>query len=680
MGLLDTLERRAPAHPRGERRSGQTQLLSEEPQSWFLKAVNARPSNTGVQVDSFTALNMVTVHACVELIGGTLGSAPLVTYQRSGTARSRAYDHPSYNRLHDRPNPEVSAAVLYEMLQAHALLWGRAYAEIEFDQAGRFLALWPLLPGRTYARRRGGVKEYVTTLPNGQQVALPADKVLHIRGLSLRMLDADDPIHRAREAIGLGLAAEESAARFFANGQQSTGVLTHPQELEPETRDALREQWQEMHSGLENAHRVAILEEGMDWKKIGVDPGAAQLLESRQFSVKEIARFFRVPPHMVGDSEGSTSWGTGIEQQTIGFLTYTMLRWFTRWQQEINHQLFSERERGRFFTEFLLAGLARGDQKSRAEFLEIQRRNGVINADEWREFENMNPQAGGQGRTYWMPVNMMPADQVLDPGGEDAPPTPAPAGPPASRALPHGREQRSLSARRRLRQNHERLFRDAGERIVKREASGVRAVVRKWAAARTKGDLVAALERFYREHGEYVRRTILPPVTALAAAVQDVITDEMDAGADISAQIERFAAEYAAAFRTRHTGSALGQLRQIIDAAEAEAMEAELEERLGEWEEGTPEKIGRREVVRTVNAVARVAYVLVGVQTLRWVTSGEACAICTSLDGREVSASRSFVAAGDTVEGGEDQEPITVEHDVSHPPLHDGCTCDLVPA
>lgn len=676
MGILDTLERRAARPP--ERRNGEVQLLSEEPQGWFMKSINARPSSTGVQVDSFTALNMVTVHACVELIGGTLGSAPLITYERRGSARTRAYSHPSYNRLHTRPNPEVSAAVLYEMMQAHALLWGRTYAEIEYDQAGRFLALWPLLPGRTYARRRGGIKEYVTTLPNGQQVVLPSDKVLHVRGLSLRMLDGDDPIHRAKEAIGLGLAAEESAARFFANGQQSTGVLTHPEELDPEARENLRAQWQEMHSGLENAHRVAILEEGMDWKKIGVDPGAAQLLESRQFSVKEIARFFRVPPHMVGDSEGSTSWGTGIEQQTIGFITYTMLRWFTRWEQEINHQLFSERERGRLFSEFLLDGLVRGDQKSRAEWLEIQRRNGVINADEWREKENMNPQEGGQGRKYWWPVNMMAADEVLE---DDDTPPPDPAAGRASRAqLGQGREQRSLSARRRLRQHHERLFRDAGDRIVKREASGVRAVVKKWAGAQTKGDLVAALERFYRDHGDYVLRTILPPVSVLAAAVQDVITDEMGAGTDITAQIERFAAEYSNTFRTRHTSSALGQLRQIIDSAEAEAVDAELDERVSEWEAGTPEKIGRREVVRAVNAVARVAYVLVGVQTLRWVTSGDACPLCVALDGREVSASRSFVAAGDTVEGGEGQEPLTVKHDVTHPPLHDGCTCDLVPA
>lgn len=216
----------------------------------------------------------------------------------------------------------------------------------------------------------------------------------------------------AREAIGMALATEEYGARFFGNGAKPGGVLEHPGKLSKEAQDRLRTSWNEMHQGLSKQHRIAILEEGMSYKQIGIPPEDAQFLETRKFQLNEIARIFRIPPHLVGDLERATF--SNVEQQSIDFVVHTIRPWLVRWEQAIKLKLFTPTERRRFFAEFVADGLLRGDIKSRYEAYAIGRQNGWLSADDIRELENMNPLPDDTGKVYLVPLNMVPADKVYE--------------------------------------------------------------------------------------------------------------------------------------------------------------------------------------------------------------------------------------------------------------------------
>jgi HK97 family phage portal protein len=267
-------------------------------------------------------------------------------------------------------------------------------------------ALWPLTPNRvTPFRNSRNELVYQIQLPDNSIANLSARRVLHVSamlGLS--------PISQAKEALGLTMSAEEYGARFFANDSRPGGVLEHPGHLSKEAAERLRTSFESYHAGLANRHRVAVLEEGLKWQQIGLDPGDSQFLETRKFQVGEIARLYGVPPHMIGDTEKSTSWGTGIEQQNIGFVTYSLRSWLTRWEQEINKTLLTEDERKNYFMEFLVDGLLRGDINSRYTAYATARQNGWLNGNEIREFENMNPVEGLD--EYLVNGNMIPADQT----------------------------------------------------------------------------------------------------------------------------------------------------------------------------------------------------------------------------------------------------------------------------
>ena len=398
MGILTSLfERRV-----GERRVSASDL--KNPQYWLLEALSAGAGTaTGKTVSVEGALAFVPVYACVRLLATSIASLPLPVYRRlRGGGKERDASHALYPLLHDQPNPEMTSCEMRQAMVGHLMLWGNAYANIERGNDGRPIALWPLRPDRMRVERslRTGQLLYRYSVPSGEESILLADEVMHWRGLSSDGQVGYSPISLAREAVGMGLSAEEYAARFFGNDSRPGGILKSPNKLTPESAAASKESWQAAHGGLTNAHRVAVLQEGLEWQSIGIPPKDAQFLELRQFQRTEIAMLFGVPPHMIGDTERSTSWGTGIEQQGIGFVTYTLRPWLVAIEQRIKADLFMEGERETWFAEFLVDGLLRGDAKGRAESLAIQRQNGVINADEWREIENRNPLPDGQGQVF----------------------------------------------------------------------------------------------------------------------------------------------------------------------------------------------------------------------------------------------------------------------------------------
>jgi HK97 family phage portal protein len=296
----------------------------------------------------------------------------------------------------------------FETLQAHVCNWGNAYAEIQRDQAGLPIALWPLLPDRTRPERDAATRQivYRTTVGAGQYVLLPASNVLHVAGLGFDGLLGYSVVRQARECIGLGLATEEYGARFFSNGVRPSGVLEVDGELSEVAYERLRKA-AGAHQGLENAHRYMVLEAGAKWKQTSIAPEDAQFLETRQFGVTEICRWYRMQPHKVFELSRATF--SNIEHQNIEHNVDTIAPWLRRWEQALDRRLVAPSERETYYVKFNQAGLLRGDIASRYKAYSIGRQWGWLCVDDIRELEEMNPLPNGQGQTFLAPLNMVPA-------------------------------------------------------------------------------------------------------------------------------------------------------------------------------------------------------------------------------------------------------------------------------
>jgi len=635
-------------------------------------AVAGRNTATGVSVTEKTALQSVAVFACVRILSETLASIPLPLYRRITTrSKRRAYEHPLYSLLHDAPNPEMTSFNFREALMSHIVLWGNAYAEVDWNiNTGRPRALWPLLPNKMRVKRVNGGLFYYYRLPDGQEKIFPALNIFHVPGLGFDGLIGYSPIHMAREAIGLSLATEEFGARFFGNGAKPGGVLEHPNKLGAGAQENLRKSWNEMHQGLSNQHRIAILEEGMKYHQVGIPPDDAQFLETRKFQRSEIASFFHIPPHMIGDLERATF--SNIEHQGIEFVVYTMRPWFVRWEQVISKKLLWPDERKDYFAEFLVEGLLRGDVESRYKAYSVGRQWGWLSANDVRELENMDPLPDDQGNIYYVPMNMLPAGTA--PEAKSIIPI---ADYRAERAYPQTAIQRHNTA-----QSYKRVFEDAVQRVVKRETDNILRAARKYLGERSSADFDTWLEDFYRDFPEFISKQVEPAIYALAEAIQALAADEVNAEAAMTPELESFLKQYATVFNGRYTKSSKGQLQALIKEA-VEKKEEPLEAvtvRMSEWEETRAGKTAMNEVTQLSNAVARTIFAGAGVVRLRWVALGsKSCPLCQELNGKVVGIDKPFLAEGDKLESEQGTE-IKLYRPTTHPPLHQGCCCTISPA
>ena len=351
-------------------------------------------SSSGKAVNEKTALQTTAVYACVRILAETIASLPLHTYRYSPGGKEKAQDHPLYHLLHSEPNPEMTSFVFRETLMGHLLLWGNAYAQIIRDGRGRVLGLYPLLPSKMLVNRTDQGILFYQYEKDGRTYFLPDTDVLHIPGLGFDGLVGYSPVAMAKNAIGMAIATEEYGAKFFANGASPGGVLEHPGVVKDPGK--IRESWNAVYQGSGNAHRVAVLEEGMKFQPIGIPPEQAQFLETRKYQLNEIARIFRIPPHMIGDLEKSSF--SNIEQQSLEFVMYTLDPWVISWEQAISRALFSDSEKRQYFVKFNVDGLLRGDYQSRMNGYAVGRQNGWLSANDIRELENLNrisPELGG---------------------------------------------------------------------------------------------------------------------------------------------------------------------------------------------------------------------------------------------------------------------------------------------
>lgn len=374
-------------------------------------------SSAGKVVTELTSMQLTAVYACVRILAEAIAGLPLHLYKYIGGGKEKAFDNPLYRLLHDEPNPEMSSFIFRETLMTHLLLWGNAYAQIIRNGKGEVIALYPLMPNRmTVDRDSGGKIVYMYTRTpddalngNPQTVILNRHEVFHIPGLGFNGLVGFSPIAMAKNAVGTAIATEEFGAKFFANGAQPSGVLEHPGVLND--AEKLRNSWQAAFGGSANSNKVAVLEEGLKYVPISIPPEQAQFLETRKFQVNEIARIFRIPPHMIGDLEKSSF--SNIEQQSLEFVKYTLDPWVCRWEQSMQRSLLLADEKKQYFWKFNVDGLLRGDYVSRMNGYAVGRQNGWLNANDIRELENMDKIPANQGGDlYLINGNMLPLSQA----------------------------------------------------------------------------------------------------------------------------------------------------------------------------------------------------------------------------------------------------------------------------
>lgn len=370
-------------------------------------------SISGKRVNERTSMQMTAVYSCVRILSEAVASLPLHMYRYTETGTEKAVDHSLYTIMHDEPNPEMTSFVFRETLMTHLLLWGNAYAQIIRNGKGEVIALYPLMPDRMNVDRdKRGMLYYEYTVSTDDapinkdsKVLLSPSDVLHIPGLGFDGLVGYSPIAMAKNAIGLAIATEEYGSKFFANGATPGGILEYPGVVKDP--DMVRESWNRGFSGSQNAGKVAILEEGMKYTPISIAPEQAQFLETRRFQINEIARIFRVPPHMVGDLEKSSF--SNIENMSREFVTYTLDPWVVRWEQAMHRALLSEGEKKDFFFKFNVEGLLRGDYQSRMNGYATARQNGWMSANDIRRLEDLDmiPAELG-GDLYLVNGNMVP--------------------------------------------------------------------------------------------------------------------------------------------------------------------------------------------------------------------------------------------------------------------------------
>ena len=365
-------------------------------------------TTSGKPVNERTAMQTTAVYACVRILAEAIASLPLHVYEyQDDGGKKLVHDHPLYYLLHDEPNPEMTSFVFRETLMSHLLIWGNAYAQIIRDGAGRVLGLYPLLPDKMEVQRGDRGNIYYVYSRNSDEnpmfkeygnIKLKAEDVLHIPGLGFDGLIGYSPIAMAKNAVGMTLACEEYGASFFANGANPGGVLEHPGVLKDPSK--VRESWNSVYRGVNNAHKIAVLEEGMKYQQIGIPPEEAQFLETRKFQINEIARLYRIPPHMVGDLDKSSF--SNIEQQSLEFVKYTLDPWVIRWEQSLQRSLLLPGEKGKYFIKLNVDGLLRGDYQSRMNGYAVGRQNGWFSANDIREMENMNPIPDEEGGNLYL--------------------------------------------------------------------------------------------------------------------------------------------------------------------------------------------------------------------------------------------------------------------------------------
>lgn len=651
--------------------------------------VGVGSSNAGTQVNNKTAFMSSAVYSCVRILSFSVASLPLFVYEEITRGKRKAKDHKLYKLLHSQPNSEMTSFTYRSTSMAHITTWGNAYSEIETDRNGEPVALWPIPPWRVKVMRtKQGDLFYRVRLPNsGKKKDIPAYRMLHVLGLTTNGRVGMSVLAAAREAIGLGLAAEEYGARFFGSGTNVGGIVRHPQTLKKETFDKLKSDVNEKYTGLGRSHRLMFLDEGMEYEKIGIPPEDAQFLQTRKFQLTDIARFYNVPLHLLQEHENATTWGSGLEELNIGFVTFSLNPYLTNWEQEIDRKLFDDED---YFAEHSVEGLLRGDAKSRGEFYNQLFQMASLSPNEIREYENKNPYDGGD--EYYIQLNMVPISQALTESEEEELQNTRSVED-RKKKLDELRHKRAAKSRHRIAKSYEKVFKQAAKRVVNREKADIMRRAEKIFSSEnsreTRGNpselliFEDFLDKFYEKHPEYIRKQVMPPINSLAEAIQAEAALEINAEEGLTEEMKDFLEEYHEAYAARHINSSKGQLKNV--AREAIEDNKDVIEALGtrteEWQKRRPAKEALNETVKLSNAVAKVTFAAAGIRYLRWFAIGaESCEFCQEMDGKIVGIDQMFLTKDDKLDAeGREGEDMIIFKPVGHAPLHQSCVCQVMP-
>jgi len=654
MGIFPTLIEKRKAGTRGELDDFWYNAISPE-------------TRAGTQVSEKTALKYLTVFACVSLIAADLARLPLILYRRlSDNSKKREMDHPLYDILHNVTNPEMTSFQWREAGEGHCLLWGNHYSIIERSGLSRTIkALWPLdNPGGVEVKRNRNDKIIYKWRDNkNNENIMPKEKIFHVPGFGFNGIKGMSMIALAREAIGVGLAAEEFGARFFGDGMHLGGTITLDRDLgdaEKDYKAALKKEY----AGLGKSHGVLLLQNGEVYTPFKMPLEDAQYLETRNHQKIEICGMYHVPPHKIA-IHGQNSNYNNLEQENASYVDSCLMHWLIRWEQCISHQLLTaEERRAGLFVEFLVEGLLRGDSQARSEYYNKIFQIGAITPNEIRAKENMNPIDGGD--SSFVQLNLIPLDQA----GE----MPASGDQSAGRSNLPMLENRSIHARDRITQQYYPLFLRASERIVDLEANAVKNKIKKFRKQRQKVEMEKWLNEFYNNLPEKIKREIGPVFQSFSEAIINESAAEIGIEPG-KIELKQFVTDYIETYSKRHASSSIGQLTALLrdEAAELDA----LEERVDEWSETRPEKIARNETTRAGNGIFQAVAFSVGLSTVWRIRGAKTCPYCRSLNGKRVRNGESFAKDGSELNPKDGNGPMKIKGMKAHPPLHQACDCWL---
>lgn len=642
------------------RETTKTSGLTGDHDFWY--SVVGTGTKAGVQISEKTALKYLTVARCVMLISADLARLPLILYRRfPDGSKERMIDHPLYDVLHDAPNPETNSFQWRESGNGHIELWGNHYSEIKRNNyTGDVQALVQIdNPGIvTVKRNPQGVIEYRWRDEKGHHIKR-RDQMFHVPGFGFNGIIGLSVIGgMIRESIGLGMANDEFAARYFGQGMHLGGVMNIPHDLgddEKEYKKRLREEY----AGLMQSHGILITQNEETFTQLKMPLRDAQFLEGREFQKQEIAGFYGVPGHKVGIYQANTN-RNNTEQENQSYLDGCLMHRIRRYETCISQQLLSKKDRKfGLFAEFNVAGLLRADVQARSEYYTKLFRIAGITPNQIAMKENMNP-IGPEGDQRFVELNMIPLDmagELPQSGTENK----------SQRAIEY---RAGIIVRDRISKQYYPLFVRAAEKIVNLEANAVKRKVDQYRKQRAKPEMKKWLNEFYKDMPDKIKREIGPVFESFALAV--INASAVEIGIDpAETDFKKFISDYIETYALRHASSSQGQLEALLEG-ELE----DLEIRVDEWSETRPEKIANNETVRGSSAFFQVVVFSAGLATYWRIRGAKTCPYCKSLNGKKVRQGESFVNDGDKIKV-EGHNPMKIRGIKAHPPLHQGCDCYL---
>lgn len=615
-------------------------------------------TSSGVTVSPQRAMSVPAALSAIRLLSESVASLPLVLYRKDRQGgRERATDHPLHRLLHGSPNDRQTAFMLKEVIMLGLLTDGNGYCLVDWQENGQPSALWPVESNKVYIDQdpATGRIVYKVTLGTGMIDVAP-ENILHVPGLCFDGLRGYSIIFAAREALGSAISELSHGATFFQNAAMPSGVLTHPGKLREETSEKLRSYWNQAYGNPSQAHRTALLEEGLKYEQISINNKDSQWLESRAFSVKEVARIFRLPPHLLGDLERASY--SSIEQQNLEFLQYTLRPWLTRIEQSINLKLLTPKEQKSLYAEFTTADFLRADTKTRFESYEVALRSGWLNVNEVRQRENMPPVDGGDAHLFQL--NMAPLNEAQNQrrGHSEA----------------HLATKPKIEYRSIARETNKAKIEGAVRELLDEEGSTLLSLIDDNSS---EAEIKEILQRYYEERGPAVKAKMQPLFAGMTQALQRAAAEKANAVPWSEAEMVPFVERQAETFSSKHVGIGL---TMALAAAALPEPKRELAETFEAALEARPSKAAHLSSTALEADTAYETFRKAGVTKLQWVTEQDACEFCAQLSGKIVGIEQPFVREGEEIPGpGGQAAGLTARSPRISPPLHLGCHCSIQP-